>query len=138
DSDYVPTAAQPVDQPGSGFRVEGAAHFGGDVTMRVPVVVKTAAYEITSGDSNTCFVNSGGTADLAFTLPAATAGFTACVLVDAAHAVVIRARGKDIIQMSGAGGTELSSSSPGSTVTVIAIGDSKWLVLNRQGTWNLH
>lgn len=137
DSDYIPTSGQPVDLPGSGFRIQGAAHFAGDVNLRVPVVAKTTSYEIPGDDSNTCFVNSGAASEVVFTLPAPTAGFTACFLVDTSQAVTVRAHANSAIQMSGGGGTALSSSTPGSTVTILAISDSKWIVLNRQGNWSL-
>jgi hypothetical protein len=137
DSDYVPTSGQPVDDAGGGFRVEGTAHFAGQVTLRQPVVIKTARYQITAEDSNTCFVNSAATAEVVFTLPAATPGFTACFAVDAAQRVTVRSAGTNVMQMAGNSGTELSSSSPGDTVTVMAISTSKYIVSNRQGTWTL-
>ncbi len=111
---------------------------GGILSALVTVTPKTAPYPIVAADNGKVFTNEGAAGSIAFTLPAAAAGYKVTFVVQAAFALVITAGAGDTIRIGGAvsaaAGTA-TSADVGSSITLVAINATEWVSLGREGNW---
>ena len=105
-------------------------------TALVTIATKTTNYTVTTGDVGTHFNNSGASAEVDFSLPPATAGLIYTFVVIAAQILKVIANGAETIK----GGTtfsatNISSSSPFSTLTIECHIAGTWISSGTVGIW---
>lgn len=101
---------------------------------------KTANYTVLTGDNETIFQNSGATANIILTLPAAITGLKYGFYVTAAFNLTVQASGVSIIRngtdVSSAGGT-ISSNAIGNFIKIIATSSNEWMIESITGIWTI-
>lgn len=104
------------------------------------VIVPSAATPVTVAavDSNVNYTNEGAAAKIVFNLPTAVAGYTYTFVVQDADGIDVTAAAGDTIRFAGtvtaAAGT-ITSTTIGSTITLVAINATEWIATSLMGTW---
>lgn len=95
---------------------------------------------LTSDDRGQGFTNTGADSLVGFDLPNAAAGLEYTFIVDDTDGIKIIATNSATINISGnitAVDGNISSVTVGSTVTVLAINSTTWIVTNESGSWSI-
>lgn len=105
-----------------------------------PVIVKTAAYTVTTKDSGKVFSTAGASGTVTFTMPAAVPGLKYRFYVGAAQELRIDPDGTETISLpstgvAGAAGKYLTANAAGETVDVQCAVAGSWSVFGYTGTW---
>lgn len=115
------------------------ATFAGYVLNKVFVSAKSSTpYTVLTTESNAHFTNEGAAAKIVFNLPTAAANLKYTFIVQDADGIDITAATGDTIRrdtsVTATGGT-ITSTSIGSTITLVAINATEWIATEIVGTW---
>jgi hypothetical protein len=106
------------------------------------VNAKTANYTIVPGsDIDNFFTNTGAVGAVNFTLPTATKGQTYSFYIDAAQTFTITAGASTTIRIAGtasASAGNITSSTVGNAITLVAISATQWVAKSHEGTWTIN
>lgn len=89
-------------------------------------------------DNRKAFTNEGAAAQIVFNLPAAVAGLEYTFIVQDADGIQIVAAAGDTINLAGtvsAAAGNATSTTPGSSITLLAINATEWVAISALGTW---
>lgn len=118
----------------------GQTVYAAKFTSLAPVVPNTGTATPASTDSGTVYSNEGDGDGSAITLPTAIAGLIFNVIVQAAQTVTITASAGDTIRIASeatpAAGN-ISCSTVGNAITLVAINATEWVALSYVGTWTV-
>jgi len=104
------------------------------------VVTKTADYTVLSGDSGTDFNNSGASADVVLSLPAAVPPLIISASVHAAHYLKLLAAGSDKIAVgpfNSAAGGFVRNNAPYSHIEIRCADAGQWYTASFVGNWGI-
>ena len=96
---------------------------------------------LTSAENNTYLTNEGATAENYHTLPTAVAGARVTLICQDTDGIRATANTGDTIRLDGAVSAAagyVSSTSIGSTVTLVAINATEWVAVSIVGTWSVN
>jgi len=109
--------------------------FLGLITLTVQA---STPLSVSTGVSYTTYTNEGAGAQIVFNLPAAAAGLNYRFIVQNANGIQVKANGTNTIRLasavSTAGGTA-TSTTIGSSITLVAINATEWMAREIVGTW---
>lgn len=110
------------------------------LTALVPVIPNTATATPAVNDSGTVYTNEGDADGSNIILPTAAAGlhFTVCVM--AAQTLTITANTSDLIRIGSAvtaAAGSITSSTIGSSITLVAVNAETWLATASVGSWSI-
>jgi len=116
-----------------------AANASGSFLGLVTLTVQAATpLNVSAGVSYTTYTNEGAGAQIVFNLPAAAAGLTYTFIVQNNNGIQVKANGTNTIRLasavSSAGGTA-TSTTVGSSITLVAINATEWIAREITGTW---
>lgn len=98
----------------------------------------TSPVTVTSSDSGKVFTNEGATGKIVFNLPTAVANYNYTFVVEDADGIDVVASAGDTIQfastVTAAAGT-ITSTTIGSSITLVAINATEWVATSLVGTW---
>lgn len=118
----------------------GQTVYAAKFTSLAPVVPNTGTATPATTDSGTVYSNEGDGDGSAITLPTAIAGLIFSVIVQAAQTVTITASAGDTIRIASeatpAAGN-ISCSTVGNAITLVAINATEWVALSYVGTWTV-
>lgn len=136
---YTGNAALAVQGSTLYFYNGGAWNAAGAIIGGYSVSIKTSDYPIVASDSGKVFTNTGSSGLVILSLPVPTPGLSYTFVVDAAQTIEIKADDTSTITLGNAGSTvgggNITNNVTGSTVQLVAISTTKWMVLAIQGTW---
>lgn len=95
---------------------------------------------LTSGDSGKVYTNEGATAQIVFNLPTAAAGLNFTFIVQDTDGMQIVAASGDTIRVAGSAtpaAGNISATTIGNTVQLIAINATEWIAVYYVGTWTV-
>lgn len=110
----------------------------GTILGKTLVVPDADGGAITASMSWTVQTNEGATGMATFTLPSAAANIQVTFLVQDADGITIDADAGDTIRIGAsvtAAGATISSTTIGTSVTLVAINDTEWAAVSSVGTW---
>jgi hypothetical protein len=111
---------------------------GGIISSYIIAPKAATPYTVLSTESNTVFTNEGATAKIVFNLPTAVAGLTFTLFVQDTDGIDITAASGDTIRfnttVTAAAGT-ITSTTIGSSITLVAINATEWVATALVGTW---
>lgn len=101
------------------------------------VTAKTAAYTVTSPDSNTVFTTEGAASIIPFTLPTPVAGekFLFVPTTDWAWITVANTGTQSIVTLSGGSILSLMGAVPNTIIELMAISTTVWMIIRTSGEW---
>lgn len=112
----------------------------GRVSSKEGIEISTSARTLTAADRNKTIDNTGATAQVVLTLPAAEAGLRIVAVVLDTDGIQVAAATGDTIRIassvSSAGGTA-TNAVIGSVLELVAMNDTQWIAHAVQGTWTL-
>ena len=88
--------------------------------------------------TRTAYVNTGAGIQIVYNLPASSLGLEYVFCTQNANGIQVVANGSDTILFSTAitsAGGNISSTTPGSTTTLLAIAAGQWIATSITGTW---
>ncbi len=107
-------------------------------TAEANTAVAASPNVLATSESNSIFTNEGTAAENHHDLPAAAAGLRYIFIVQDANGMQINAASGDTIQLSssvsGAAG-DISTTTVGSSVTLVAINATEWVATEITGSW---
>lgn len=119
----------------------GLNRFDGGILYQESVVSKTQAvspYSVLTTESGRTFTNEGATSIVTFSLPTAAAGLIYSFAVQDADGIIVDANTGDTINIAGsvsATSGNATSTTIGSTLTLVAINATEWVAVKSLGTW---
>jgi hypothetical protein len=103
------------------------------------VLPKTTAYTVLYSESDAVYTNEGAAASVNFTLPSATVDATYTFFVQDADGIQITAAAGDTIRVGTAAptatGGNITSTTIGSSIVLVAINSTEWISIAVTGTW---
>lgn len=134
-------AAAVTGETGTGALVFGTSPAVGTPSLTLLKEAFTASDTLTTAESGKVCTNTGASATVALTLPAATgSGVYYTAMVDAAQTFGFGAAGSDTIQYNatvGAGGGSLTTNVAGRVVTIVDYASGKWMAKDTIGAWTV-
>jgi hypothetical protein len=120
------------------FQVGGKTQLDDDLSAQYPPTAKAASYTVLTQDSGTLFHNTGATAEITLTLPAAVPGLYYCFYVYAAYAITIEIDDADqVYHLTNAAGDRLQNAGTvGDNICLWSNGITYWLPMGEIGTWS--
>lgn len=97
-------------------------------------------YSILTSDNTAIFTNAGAAAEVYLTLPAAATGLIYTAYCQNANGIRFVAQAGDTIRIAGAvsaGAGYASSTTTGSSVTLVAINSTEWVSIATNGSWTV-
>lgn len=105
------------------------------------ISAKTTNYTASANEPRAVFTNTGASGEVDFTLPTWATGLEYTFDVEVAQILKIIAPGTDTIRIAGsvsAGGGNITASTIGNTITLVATASGKWVVISHEGTWTVN
>lgn len=130
-----------MSSPGDG--IMRSTNWGGSMNATIyqnaPISVKaTTPVTVSALDCSSVYTNEGASAKIVFNLPTAVAGYKYTWVVQDADGIDITAASGDTIRfgstVTAAAGT-ITSTTIGSTITLVAINATEWVATSLMGTW---
>jgi hypothetical protein len=110
-------------------------------TIHDPVTASASGpVALTSADSGKLYTNEGAAAEVEFTLPTAAADLGYKFVVHDANGIKVTAAAGDTIRVAGSAtpaAGNITASTVGNTVKLIAINATEWIAVWYVGTWNV-
>jgi hypothetical protein len=110
----------------------------GKLLTGVVVTAKTTNYSVVTADKGTYFTNVGAGGEVDFTLPTAVAGMRYTFIVEAAQVLKVIAGASTTIRIAGsvsAAAGNITNSTIGGVVTLIATSSTTWIAIYISGSW---
>lgn len=123
------------------FRVRDQSNAPGSLLVGRGIRNNTTSYSVLSDDSNQVITNAGASGSITESLPGAVAGLTYTFVVAAAQAHVVDAAAGDVIRFGDAvtaSSGNITCSTQGASVTVVAIDADTWVVVSSTSTWTVN
>jgi hypothetical protein len=101
---------------------------------------KTSNYTVLSADKGCFFTNAGAAGEVDFTLPTAVAGLHYTFYVMANQVLKVIAGASTSIRIAGsnsAAAGNITNSTIGGSVTLVAVSSTQWVARDTQGTWTV-
>ena len=118
----------------------GTAGGFGSLLYGLMVGNKTANYTVLSADKACFFTNAGAAGEVDFTLPTAVAGLHYTFYVMANQVLKVIAGASTSIRIAGsnsAAAGNITNSTIGGSVTLVAVSSTQWVARDTQGTWTV-
>jgi len=112
-----------------------------DYNLGTPVTASASGpVSVTANDSGKVYTNEGASAEVEFTLPTAAAGLNYTFVVQDADGIQVTAASGDTIRIAASvtpAAGDISTTTIGNTVKLIAINDTEWIAVYYVGTWTV-
>jgi len=104
------------------------------------IIARTATTNIVATDSGKVYTNEGATSSVTFNLPSAAANLTYTFIVQDTDGLSVVANTGDTIRIAGsvsASAGNISNTTIGSSVALVAINATEWIAISVIGTWTV-